>query len=80
MKRPYLTSEGMPVMTNCPQKDWTEITEEDYKKICKERNDQIAADQARQEKELKPLREEQKLINERMKQIAKQQLIDEGIL
>jgi hypothetical protein len=80
MKRPYLTSEGMPVMTNCPQKDWKEITEEDYKKICKERNDQIAADQARQEEELKPLREEQKLINERMKQIAKQQLIDEGIL
>jgi len=80
MKRPYLTTEGMPVMTNCPQKDWAEITDEDYKKICKERNDQIAEDQARQEEEMKPIRERQKLINERMRQIAEQQLIDEGVI
>ena len=57
-----------------------EISETEYKKICKERNDQIAADQARQEEEMKPIRERNRLIQERMFKIAEQQLIDEGII
>lgn len=78
MKRSYLTPEGMPVKTNCPQENWKKITEEEYKRICKERNDKIEAEQAKLEEEMKPIRERRAKIQQRMYEIAEQQLIEEG--
>lgn len=78
MERPYLTIEGMPLKSNCPMPSWKEISEEEYKQICKERNDKIAVDQAKLEEEMRPIQKRNKLINQRMRKIAEDQLIEEG--
>lgn len=61
----YLTSEGHPVKTNNPSepmslicikeeneksRDYKDRCEKEYKRLCKERNEKIAKDQAKQEK------------------------------
>ena len=77
---------GHPIKTNNPMPEDIPIIggEIEYKKICKERNDKIEADRIKEEEKLKPEREREKLIKERMDQIireqAEQELIDEGII
>lgn len=76
----YKILEGMPVRTNCPQLDWQKITEEEYIKIRDEKNAEIAEQDRIREEQMKPIQEEHKLINERMKKMARDQLIEEGII
>ena len=87
------TSEDHPIETNCFQlnctpiieydgkedkKKYRERCEKEYKKICKERNDQIEIEQEKQEVLMQPILERNKKINERMRKIAEDELIAEG--
>ena len=75
-----------PIKINNPMSGDISIIggEIEYKRICKEKNVQLEADRLKTEAELQPQKEREKLIQERMnnilKETAKQQLIDEGII
>ena len=80
----YYLRNNFPIKTNSPINSDVPISELDYKKICKERNDQIEADRIKLENQMKAKQAREKLIQERINQIvrqkAEQQLIDEGII
>lgn len=76
MKKYYLRND-FPIKTNCPESKDVEISEQEYKRICKERKDQEEVDRIAQEEALKPIREREKKIQERMRKIAEDQLIEE---
>jgi rubredoxin len=79
MKQYYLTSEGMPVKTNCPQKDWIEITEEEYTNICNKKNKQIKDKQKAFDESMKPVIEQQKRIQSKMEEMALSELCEEKL-
>lgn len=87
------TSEDHPIKTNCFQlnctpileydgkedkKEYLKRCEQEYKRICKERNDQIGIEQKKREVLIQPILERNKKINERMRKIAEDELIAEG--
>jgi len=76
----YKTSTGHPVHTNAPQLTWIKITKEEYDYIANVKK--IEADQkmAVIEAEIKVKQDREKLIQQRMREIAEKQLIDEGII
>lgn len=77
MKKYYLRN-NFPIKTNCPMPDDLEISEQEYKQICKERNDKIAEVQAEQEEEMRPVQERNKKIWERALKNAEKELKAEG--
>ena len=74
----YLRND-FPIKTNCPMLDDIEISEQEYKRICKERNDKIAADQAKQEEEMRPILEQKKRIQAKIEELALQELGEEKL-
>jgi hypothetical protein len=75
----YETLEGMPVKTNCPQKDWTEITEQDYADICNQRNKQIKDEQKVLDEQMKPIIDQRKRIQAKMEEMALSELGEEKL-
>lgn len=80
MKTYYLTPEGMPVKASHPQPDWTEISEEDYIKICDQKNKEIEEEQKKLDEQMKPKLEQRKRIQAKMKELALQELGEEEII
>ena len=74
----YKTSENFPVRSNNPMNDWIELSKIEYEQLCKKRNDQMEADRIKEEEEMKPIREREQKIRDRMRKIAEDQLIEEG--
>jgi hypothetical protein len=79
MKQYYLTSEGMPVKTNCPQKDWIKISKEEYTNICNQKNEQIEDEQKVLDEQMKPIIEQRKRIQAKMEEMALSELDEEKL-
>jgi rubredoxin len=75
----YQTLEGMPMKTNCPQKDWTEISKEEYTNICNQRNKQIEDEQKALDEQMKPIVEQRKRIQAKMEEMALSELDEEKL-
>lgn len=69
---------NFPIQTNCLMPEDIEISEQEYKRICKERNDEIAANRAKQVEEMRPIQERRQKIWERALKNAEDELIAEG--
>lgn len=78
MKKYYLRNDFPIGLKGKPEIGDVEISEQEYKRICKQRNDQIEADRIKQEEEMKSALERNRKIQERMRKIAEDQLISEG--
>lgn len=74
----YKTLENFPKFTNCPMPDDVLIDEDEYKKLCAEHTAEANQKQAEIEAEAKPRMDRERLIRERMKEIAERELIEEG--
>lgn len=74
----YLRND-FPIKINCPMLGDIEISEQEYKRICKERNDKIAEDQAKQEEEMRPILEQKKRIQAKIEELALQELGEEKL-
>lgn len=74
----YYILNGHPIKTNGPVYGGEEISEQEYKQICEEKNNQHAANQALLEEEMRSIRERNRKIQERMRKIAEDELIAEG--
>lgn len=76
----YYKANENPFYCNMPRPEAVEITKEEYEKLAKEINDKAKADRLILEESLKPQQEREALIQERMRKLAEDQLIAEGIL
>lgn len=74
----YKTQEEFPVKTNCPQKGWQEIPEQEYRSICDKRNREIEEETKAQEEEMQSVMEREKKIKQKMYEMAEKELIDAG--
>lgn len=96
MKQYYkTTSEDFPVKTNNPSepmslicikkenekaKDYKDRSKKEYNKICKERNEEIEKEQELLNEQMQPIIERNKLITQKMREIAEQELIKDNII
>lgn len=93
MKQFYLTSDGHPIKTNNPSepmslicikeenekaKDYKDRCEKEYKKLCKEKNDELENEQKKIDEQVKVNQERDKIIRQKMYEMAEQELIKDG--
>jgi hypothetical protein len=75
----YLTQEGHPVKTNCPQATWTEVSEIAYEAKVKEINDKTDADKKKQDDDMKIIQEQDKRIAAKLREIALKDLKEDDL-
>jgi hypothetical protein len=78
--KPLPTWTPMLEKGNMSNKEWRERSKQEYKKICKERNDKLEAEQAIFEEQIQSIQERQKLIMQRALENAEKELIKEGLI
>lgn len=95
MKQYYKNSEGQLVKTNNPSEPltlicskeenekfdkWMDRSKKEYKRLCKERNEEIEQEQLKLDEQLKVDQERDKLIKQKMYEMAEQELIKNKII
>ena len=75
----YTTAEGFPIKSNCPQPDWTKISEQDYKRLCKEKNDKAKADEEVLEASMAEIYAQDKRIHAKLREIALKELKEDDL-
>jgi hypothetical protein len=77
----YLTKDNFPVKLKGqkPPSDWIRISESGYCKIRDERNAEIEAERVRQEEEMRPIREQNKRIQEKLEEMVLLELNEEKL-